>query len=243
MASRILDMGDVLTLIEQAEKAFDRDQAEEMARKLVSEEDFTFDDFLAQMAAVKQMGSLKKMLGMMPGMAGIREQLDNLDEREFDRTEAMVHSMTPQERAHPKLINGSRRARIARGSGRTVSDVNDLLERLAGASKMMKQLRRGGGMPGMPGLPGMAGLPGMGGPGRKAKAKGKQRTGGRSGNPAKRAEQERAAAQRTQQGMDKAIGSAFGGPADPADPNGAGPAAVDPSTVRLPPGFEKFLGS
>ena len=98
MASRILDMGDVLTLIEQAEKAFDRDQAEQMARKLVSEEDFTFDDFLAQMAAVKQMGSLKKMLGMMPGMAGIREQLDNLDEREFDRTEAMVRSMTPQER-------------------------------------------------------------------------------------------------------------------------------------------------
>jgi signal recognition particle subunit SRP54 len=233
-------MGDVLTLIEQAEKAFDRDQAEQMARKLVSEEDFTFDDFLAQMAAVKQMGSLKKMLGMMPGMAGIREQLDNLDEREFDRTEAMVRSMTPQERSHPKLINGSRRARIARGSGRTVTDVNDLLERLAGAQKMMKQLRRGGGLPGMPGMPGMAGLPGLGGPGRKAKGKGKQRTGGRSGNPAKRAEQERAAAQRTQQGMDKAIGSAFGGP---ADPSGAGPAAVDPSTVRLPPGFEKFLGS
>jgi signal recognition particle subunit SRP54 len=240
MASRILGMGDMLTLIEHAEKAFDRDQAEEMARKLVSEEDFTFDDFLAQMAAVKQMGSLKKMLGMMPGMAGIREQLDNLDEREFDRTEAMVHSMTPQERAHPKLINGSRRARIARGSGRTVSDVNDLLERLAGASKMMKQLRRGGGMPGMPGLPGMAGLPGMGGPGRKAKGKGKQRAGGRSGNPAKRAEQERAAAQRGQQGMDKAIGSAFGagasGPAEPAP-------EVDPSSVTLPPGFEKFLGS
>jgi signal recognition particle subunit SRP54 len=241
MASRILDMGDVLTLIEQAEKAFDRDQAEEMARKLVSEEDFTFDDFLAQMAAVKQMGSLKKMLGMMPGMAGIREQLDNLDEREFDRTEAMVRSMTPQERSHPKLINGSRRARIARGSGRTVTDVNDLLERLAGAQKMMKQLRRGGGMPGMPGLPGMAGLPGMGGPGRKAKGKGKQRTGGRSGNPAKRAEQERAATQRTQQGVDKAIGSAFGGGA--AEPGAAEPAAVDPSTVRLPPGFEKFLGS
>ncbi len=212
MASRILDMGDLLTLIEQAEKAFDREQAEQMARKLVSEDDFTFDDFMAQLAAVKQMGSLKKMLGMMPGMAGIREQLDNLDEREFDRTEAMVHSMTPQERAHPKLINGSRRARIARGSGRSVSDVNDLLERLATAQKMMKQLRRGGGIPGMPGMPGMPGLGGgKGGPGRKAKgAKGKQRSGGRSGNPAKRAEQERAAAQRGQQGVDRAIGSAFG---------------------------------
>jgi signal recognition particle subunit SRP54 len=247
MASRILDMGDVLTLIEQAEKAFDRDQAEQMARKLVSEEDFTFDDFLAQMAAVKQMGSLKKMLGMMPGMAGVREQLDNLDEREFDRTEAMVRSMTPEERAHPKLINGSRRARIARGSGRTVSDINDLLERLAGAQKMMKQLRRGGGLPGMPGLPGMAGLPGMGGPGRKAKGKGKQRTGGRSGNPAKRAEQERAATQRGQQGMDKAIGSAFGpGASDHSASGPAGPVAkpaADPSSVTLPPGFEKFLGS
>jgi signal recognition particle subunit SRP54 len=254
MASRILDMGDVLTLIEQAEKAFDREQAEQMARKLVSEEDFTFDDFLAQMAAVKQMGSLKKMLGMMPGMAGLREQLDNIDEREFDRTEAMVHSMTPQERAHPKLINGSRRARIARGSGRTVADVNDLLERLAGAQKMMKQLRRGGGIPGMPGMPGMpglgggGGLPGLSGPGRKAKGKGKKRTGGRSGNPAKRAEQERAATQRSEQGLDKALGSAFGPGATGG--SGGGPAGassgqqdVDPSSVALPPGFEKFLGS
>jgi signal recognition particle subunit SRP54 len=246
MASRILDMGDVLTLIEQAEKAFDRDQAEQMARKLVSEEDFTFDDFLAQMAAVKQMGSLKKMLGMMPGMSGLREQLDNIDEREFDRTEAMVHSMTPQERAHPKLINGSRRARIARGSGRTVADVNDLLERLAGAQKMMKQLRRGGGMPGMPGMPGLGGaggLPGMSGPGRKSKdkGKGKKRTGGRSGNPAKRAEQERAAAQRTEQGLDKALGSAFGPGAATSGP--ATPEDVDPSSVSLPPGFEKFLGT
>jgi signal recognition particle subunit SRP54 len=179
------------------------------------------------------------MLGMMPGMAGIREQLDNLDEREFDRTEAMVHSMTPQERAHPKLINGSRRARIARGSGRAVSDVNDLLERLAGAQKMMKQLRRGGGMPGMPGMPGMAGVPGLGGPGRKTKGKGKQRSGGRSGNPAKRAEQERAAAQRGQQGVDKALGSAFGGAADTK----SSPAEVDPASVTLPKGFEKFLGN
>ncbi len=252
MASRILDMGDVLTLIEQAERAFDRDQAEQMARKLVSEEDFTFDDFLAQMAAVKQMGSLKKMLGMMPGMAGLREQLDNLDEREFDRAEAMVRSMTPQERAHPKLLNGSRRARIARGSGRSVADVNDLIERLAGAQKMMKQLRRGGGMPGLPGMGGL-GVPGMSGPGRKAKpGKGKKRTGGRSGNPAKRAEQERAAAQRSderaEQSIDRAVGSAFGAGAsgrasdDGGRGNGDGPGEVDPSAVTLPPGFEKFLG-
>ncbi|MFL6101647.1 MAG: signal recognition particle protein [Actinomycetales bacterium] len=249
MASRILDMGDVLTLIEQAERAFDREQAEQMARKLVAEEDFTFDDFLAQMAAVKQMGSLKKMLGMMPGMAGLREQLDNLDEREFDRAEAMVRSMTPQERAHPKLLNGSRRARIARGAGRTVADVNDLVERLAGAQKMMKQLRRGGGLPGLPGMGGLGGAAGLSGPGRKAKGKGKKRTSGRSGNPAKRAEQERAAAertdQRTEQSIDRALGSAFGPGAAAAGSqggDGGAPDEVDPSTVSLPPGFDKFLG-
>jgi signal recognition particle subunit SRP54 len=155
----------------------------------------------------------------------------------------MVRSMTPQERAHPKLINGSRRARIARGSGRTVADINDLLERLAGAQKMMKQLRRGGGIPGMPGMPGMAGLPGMGGPGRKAKGKGKQRGGSRSGNPAKRAEQERAATQRGQQGIEKAIGSAFGPGASDKKPDPAASTVTDPSSVTLPPGFEKFLGS
>ncbi|MGL5857307.1 MAG: signal recognition particle protein [Angustibacter sp.] len=228
MASRILDMGDVLTLIEQAERAFDREQAEQMARKFVEEEEFTFDDFLAQMAAVKQMGSLKKMLGMMPGMAQMKDQLDSLDEREFDRVEAMVRSMTPHERQHPKVIDGSRRARIARGSGRTVSEVNDLLARLSQAQKMMKQMRRGGGLPGMPGLPG------MGGPGRKGKAaRGKQqRKKGRSGNPAKRAEQERAAHQREEEA--RASGSAFGQP-----PQDDQPAA---SLDQLPAGFEKFLG-
>jgi len=127
MASRILDMGDVLTLIEQAEKAFDHDQAAEMTRKFMEDEDFTFDDFLSQMAAIKKMGSLKAMLKMMPGMGEMRAQLDSLDEGEFDRVEAMVRSMTPFERTHPKQINGSRRARVARGSGVTVSEVNSLL--------------------------------------------------------------------------------------------------------------------
>ncbi len=232
MASRILDMGDVMTLIEQAEKAFDAGQAEEMARKFVEEEEFTFDDFLAQMAAVKQMGSLKKMLGMMPGMAQMREQLDNLDEREFDRVEAMVRSMTPFERKHPKLINGSRRARIARGSGRTVADVNELLQRLGEAQKMMKQMRRGiGGVPGMPAVPGMSG------PGRKGKGKAPVRKKGKSGNPALRAQQERAAGVKADEARTSAIGSAFGagGASGPdADP-GAG---ID----QLPAGFDKFLG-
>jgi signal recognition particle subunit SRP54 len=236
MASRILDMGDVLTLIEQAEKAFDADQAQRMARKFVGEEEFTFDDLLAQMAAVKQMGSLKKMLGMMPGMAQMKAQLDSIDEREFDRVEAMVRSMTPQERQHPKIINGSRRARIARGSGRTVADVNSLLQRLTEAQKMMKQMRRGMGVPGMPGLPGMAGT----GPGRKAK--GKQKKKGKSGNPAKRAEQERLAAQRAEQNRGAAAlermdpGAAFG------QGNESSAEAVEKLSQGLPPGFEKFLG-
>ena len=145
MASRILDMGDVLTLIEQAERAFDKRQTDEMARKFLAEEDFTFDDFLEQMSAIKKMGSLKSMLKMMPGTASLRAEIDSFDEREFDRVEAMVRSMTPYERTHPKQINGSRRACIAGGSGVTVSEVNQLLERFAAAQKMMKQLARGGG--------------------------------------------------------------------------------------------------
>jgi signal recognition particle subunit SRP54 len=230
MASRILDMGDVMTLIEQAEKAFDADQAESMARKFVEEEEFTFDDFLAQMAAVKQMGSLKKMLGMMPGMGQMREQLDSIDEREFDRIEAMVRSMTPYERKHPKLINGSRRARIARGSGRNVSDVNELLQRFTEAQKMMKQMRRG-----MGGVPGMPAIPGMSGPGRKGKAPARKK--GKSGNPAKRAEQERAAGRRSEEARSAALGSAFGAGADKPDLD-----ALAGGLDQLPKGFEKFLG-
>src|SRR5699024_707962 len=109
MASRILDMGDVLTLIEQAEKAFDSQQAEQMAAKMASGEDFTLEDFMVQMQGMRQMGSMKKMLGMLPGMGQMREALENFDEREVDRIEAIVRSMTPAERRNSKLINGSRR--------------------------------------------------------------------------------------------------------------------------------------
>ncbi len=225
MASRILDMGDVLTLIEQAERAFDREQADEMQRKFLAAEDFTFDDFLQQMAAIKKMGSLKQMLGMMPGMGQMKAQLDSLDEREFDRVEAMVQSMTPFERNHPKQINGSRRARIARGSGVTVSEVNGLLERFGDAQKMMKQLARNGGVPGMPGMPG-------GGGKRKGKQQ-PQRRKSKSGNPAKRAAEERAAREKAAQRP--APGSSFG--KGPGGPDGGD---LDPSA--LPKGFEKFLG-
>ena len=233
MASRILDMGDVLTLIEQAEKAFDKDQADEMARKFLAAEDFTFDDFLQQMSAIKKMGSLKAMLKMMPGMQGMREQLDSLDEREFDRVEAMVRSMTPFERTHPKQIDGSRRARIARGSGVTASEVNQLLERFREAQKMMKSLARGGG-----GLPGMPAIPGA----RKGKQAPPQRKKSKSGNPARRAAEEREEAARASGARVSSAQSAFGlGGGSGAHAAGADdPAGFDPSS--LPKGFEKFLG-
>lgn len=232
MASRILDMGDVLTLIEQAQKAFDRDQAAEMTRKFMEDEDFTFDDFLSQMSAIKKMGSLKAMLKMMPGMGEMRDQLDSLDEREFDRVEAMVRSMTPFERTHPKQINGSRRARVARGSGVTVSEVNGLLERFGQAQKMMRSMRRGGGT----GIPGMPAIPGMGG---GKKGKGQQRKKGKSGNPAKRAQEEKAAAEKSAGARVAAANNAFGMPAQDADTQAE---AGGPANLELPKGFEKFLG-
>ena len=201
MASRILDMGDVLTLIEQAERAFDTEQTERMAQKVAQGEDFTLEDFLDQMQAVKKMGSLGKILGMLPGMGEMKAQLDQVDERDIDRVAAIIQSMTPQERHDPKILNGSRRARIARGSGTQVSDVNGLIERFGEAQKMMRQMRGGKGMPGVPGMPGMPGFGGGGGKkskGRSGKAPAKPKQ-GRSGNPAKRAHEERAAALRPAQ--------------------------------------------
>ncbi|MPV39022.1 signal recognition particle protein [Georgenia subflava] len=208
MASRILDMGDILTLIEQAERTFDAAQAEEMAAKISGEGDFTLQDFLGQLQQLKKMGSMKKMLGMLPGMGQMREQLENFDEREVDRVEAIVHSMTPAERVDPRILNGSRRQRIARGSGTTVTEVNSLMERFDQAKTMMRQMARSGGKGGVPGM-GM-----MPGGGKKSKGrmapppkKGKK---GKSGNPAKRAQQEREAAQRAAQQPAAPAGSAFG---------------------------------
>ena len=186
MASRILDMGDMLSLIEQAERAFDADEAAKMADKVAKGQDFTLDDFLQQMQAVKKMGSLSKLVGMLPGMGEVKEQLDQFDDRELDRVAAIIQSMTPAERTDPKILNASRRARIARGSGTQVQHVNNLVDRFAEAQKMMRQMGRGGGLPGMPGMPG------FGGGGKKAKGKSAppKSKKGRSGNPAKRAQQE-----------------------------------------------------
>jgi len=147
MASRILGMGDVLTLIEQAEQAFDEDQKQKMTAKLMEGDSFTLEDFLEQMTALRRMGPLTNILGMLPGMGQMKDQLAELDDSHFDRVTAIIRSMTPGERTNPKIINGSRRARIARGSGVTVMDVNQLLNRFAEAQKMMKQM---GGMMGLP---------------------------------------------------------------------------------------------
>ena len=212
MASRILGMGDLMTLIEQAERAFDEDQKARFADKVATGDDFTLEDFLEQMQAVRRMGSLSKMLGMLPGMGDMREAIDQLDDADIDRIAAIIQSMTPAERNDPKILNASRRARIAKGSGRTVTDVNQLVDRFAEAQKMMRQMAKGGGMPGAGGL---AGIPGMPGGGRKAKGRTKppKAKKGRSGNPAKRAEQEAAAA-----------------------------SGAAPTTVELPQEFKDMLG-
>ena len=189
MASRILDMGDVLTLIEQAEQNLDKDQTEKFAKKMQTGENFTLTDFMQQMQQLKKMGSMSKMLGMLPGMGEIKKQIENVDEREIVRVEAIISSMTPAEREDPKLLNGSRRARIATGSGMQVSDVNSLMDRFVVAQKMMKQMANGGSVPGMPPMPGMPGMPGMRSVQQKKQPQ-KGKGAKKSGNPAKRAAQE-----------------------------------------------------
>lgn len=157
MASRILGMGDVLTLIEQAERAFEADEADEMAAKLASGKDFTLEDFEKQLQMIRRMGPISGLLGMLPGMGQLKgqmkEAMESVDDRDLDRVSAIIRSMTPQERRDAKVLNGSRRLRIAKGSGTTVNEVNQLVDRFFEAQKMMGQMM-GGGMPGMPGLPG-----------------------------------------------------------------------------------------
>jgi signal recognition particle subunit SRP54 len=141
MASRILGMGDVLTLIDRAQKEMDQEKAREAAEKM-AEAKFTLEDFLVQMKEVKKLGSLQDILAMMPGIPGAKNQLKDLDvdESELGRTEAMIYSMTIEERRNPAIINGSRRLRIARGSGTTTTQVNDLLKQFVQARKMMRSM-------------------------------------------------------------------------------------------------------
>jgi signal recognition particle subunit SRP54 len=138
LAGRILGMGDVLTLIERAEELVDRQQAEQMERKL-REASFTLEDFLEQLQQVKKMGPLNQILGMLPGMGQQLRDVE-VDDRDLARVEAIIRSMTPAERGNPKILNGSRRARIARGSGTTTQQVNTVLKQFDEARRMMKQL-------------------------------------------------------------------------------------------------------
>jgi len=177
VAGRILGMGDMLTLIEKAQTTATEEEAAELARKMQKAQ-FTLEDFRVQMRRVKQMGSLESILKMIPGMGALRDQLAQASppEKEMERTEAIINSMTMQERNNPDILNGSRRARIAKGSGTTAQDVNKLLRGFEQMRQMMKGMMGGKapgggrvprGMPGMgmPGMGGMPGMPGMGMPG------------------------------------------------------------------------------
>lgn len=178
IAGRILGMGDVLTLIEKAQTTIEAEEAEELARKMQKAQ-FNLEDFRTQMRRVRQMGSLDTILKLIPGMGGLREKLAEasgaVPEKEMARTEAIINSMTMAERRNPDILNGSRRARIAKGSGTTVQQVNQLVRQFEQMRQMMKGMMGGkgaaggrmprlpGGMPGMGGLGGMGGMPGLSG--------------------------------------------------------------------------------
>ena len=181
------------------------------------------DNNLDQLQQVRKLGSMKSLLGMIPGMAQHRKELEQFDEREIDRTEAIIRSMTPAERRDPSIINGSRRARIAYGSGVTVSQVNALLQRFEQAAKMMKRMSNRGGMGG--GIPGFGG-PAMGGGKKKGKNKKK---GGKSGNPMKREAEEKAL-------RDKLAGKSSGS-------TGGSAFAKKPQNPALPAGLEQMMGN
>ena len=230
MASRILDLGDILTLIEQAQANFDEEETRKVAEKLATAT-FTLEDFLSQMQQLKNMGSIKNMLSMLPGAKGMREQLDNFDESEITRTEAIIQSMTLQERRQPKVLNGSRRVRIARGSGTTVTEVNALVNRFDQAAKMMRTVAKGG----VPQVPGMGPIPGAGFAGGRGKLQQKKK-GSKSGNPAKRAAENAAIASGTPTTA-AAAGSGFG-----IGKGGLGGQSPDgPSEDELA-SLQKFLG-
>ncbi|MEE8738019.1 MAG: signal recognition particle protein [Bifidobacterium sp.] len=240
MASRILDMGDILTLIEQAQHQFDEDEARKAASK-ISQGTFGLDDFMDQLQQVRKLGSMKSLLGMIPGMAQHRKELEQFDEKEIDRTEAIIRSMTPAERREPSILDGSRRARIAYGSGTTVSAVNSLLQRFGQAAKMMKRMAGKGGI--ATGIPGLSGSSGVKRGGKKNKKKGS-----RSGNPMKREAEEKALRDRlAKRGESSSDGSAFAKkPQNPALPAGLQEALEQGGMPDLPPnlggGLSGLLG-
>lgn len=143
MADRILGMGDVVSLVERAQEQYDENEARRVQKKIATNK-FDFDDFLSQIKQIKKMGNVKDLMGMIPGMGKMMKNVD-IDDDAFKGIEAIIQSMTPAERAHPKLINGSRKQRIAKGCGQDVKDVNQLLKQFAEMSKMMKMMQGGGG--------------------------------------------------------------------------------------------------
>jgi signal recognition particle subunit SRP54 len=214
MASRILGMGDMLTLIEQAERPSTPSRPRRWPPSSRRERSSGSTTSSASCRPCGKMGPLTKIFGMLPGANQFKDALDNFDEREVDRVEAIIRSMTPAERADPKILNGSRRARIARGSGATVTDVNQLVERFFVARDMMSQAARGA-MPSLPGMPGGSGKKSKGRAQKSAPAP--RRAGGRgarSGNPAKRAAQLAEVEQRRQ---GQGAANVFGAPATPPD--------------------------
>ena len=152
MASRILGLGDVLSLIEKAQQTVDLDQAKALEKK-IRRGQLTLEDFLEQMRQVRRMGPISQMLGLLPGMRSLRGMRDlKVDDRQLDRLEAIILSMTPAERRRPEVIGGSRRRRIAQGSGTSVQEVNQLLSQFKQMQKLMRRLNRGGGFPAIPGM-------------------------------------------------------------------------------------------
>ena len=168
MASRILGMGDVLSLIEEVEQKVDKEQAQKLAQKIQKEGRFDLEDFLNQLQQMKNMGGVTSLLDKMPGMNGMSDKVKGqIDDKQFVHMEAIIQSMTPKERARPDLIKGSRKRRIAAGSGRTVQEVNRLLKQFTQMQKMMKKMKGGGLKKMMRGLGGMPGMGGMLPPGMK----------------------------------------------------------------------------
>ena len=219
MASRILDLGDVLTLIEQAERTFDQDQAAAMAGKLASGEGFTLEDFVEQLAMVRKLGPIGNLLGMLPGAAQNREALSQVSDKDLDRAAAIVSSMTVEERRNPKIINGSRRARIAKGSGVTVGEVNQLIVRFQEGQKMMRQM--------------MGSMPGMGGVRRQSKTRGKAKKKGKGGGRPAGANR---SAQSARQALEQQAGL---GPAGAAQGGNGGAGGANPAAL---PGFGALPG-
>jgi signal recognition particle subunit SRP54 len=172
IVSRMLGMGDVLSLIEKAEQAIDQDEAADLEEKL-RKNDFTLDDFRKQLKTIRRMGPLESILGMIPGLGDLKQLADNKpDEKQMGRVEAIIGSMTPEERRNDRIINGSRRKRIAKGSGTTVEEVNRLLKQFTEMRKVLAMMSQGG-MPGMKGRPKLPQMPkGIAAPGGKKRKKG-----------------------------------------------------------------------